>query len=119
MIRSVVFAIALLVASHARAMDLGEYLVLLQTDAGRAIARAWLDGFGSGVGTYEVRQAMDGRPKRICQPQGVRFSAELLAGLIDATIKETPQLAQPAVPVDAVIWIALQRRFPCAPSKSS
>jgi hypothetical protein len=48
---------------------------------------------------YDVHQAMDKKPRRFCPPQGTRFSAELLAGLVDKTVEQQPTLGKPGVPV--------------------
>lgn len=111
--RASILAVALVWPTAAGAMDFGEYAANLQTDPGRATLRAYLGGFGSAIGMYEVRQAMDGRGRRFCMPQGTPLVPELLAGLIDRTVKEQPNLANKDIPVEAIIWVGLERTFPC------
>lgn len=110
--------LAALLPLPAAAMDFGDYTVMLQTDAGRASIRAYLDGFGAGIGNYEVHQALEGRGRRFCPPNGTPLSAELLAGLVDRTIKQQPALAQKDMPVASIVWVGLERQFPCPKGKT-
>lgn len=112
-------AFALLYSSTASAMDYGTYAANLSTDPGRATVRSWLDGFGSAIGMYDSYQVMDGRTARFCRPRGLKFSPELLAGLVDKVVNQQPQLAKRDTPVEAIIWVGLENAFPCPKGKVS
>lgn len=102
----------------AAAIDYADYSIAMQSESGRKAIVAYLDGFGEATGTYETRQAMDNRARRFCPPQGTKLRAELLAGLIDSVLKQQPHLAQKDMPVGALIWIGLERQFPCPKATS-
>jgi hypothetical protein len=114
--------IALLIsfaAPHAAAIDYSDYTDALKSEDGRKALIAYLDGFGDAVGNYEAHQVTDGRPSRFCRPQGSKLNAETLAPLITKVLNEQPQLARKGVGIPAILWIGLQRQYPCKPGVRS
>ena len=103
----------------AGAIDYSDYEDALKTPDGRKAIVAYLDGFGDGVGNFDVRQTMAKQPKFFCRPQGVTLNAETLAPLISKVLNEQPQLAKKGIGIPAILWIGLERQYPCKPGTRS